>query len=112
MVDMPDSKSGARKDMSVRVRPPVPKSLKWGIRFKGDMSHGYLSGFQRFFEKQPDIAARVKGDNLAEADLFYLNDYCRSCNAFTAHPFEFRRSTRLEMQNTSPLRQWPKPTLS
>ncbi len=55
------------------------------------MTHDHLSGFLRFYEKKPDIAARVKDDSLAEADLFYLNDYCRTCYAFSGRPFEFRR---------------------
>jgi hypothetical protein len=58
------------------------------------MSHEYLAGFLRFFEKQPEVAERVKGDALTEADLFFLRDYCRTCYAFAGRSFEFKHSVR------------------
>ncbi len=96
MVDTEASKASARKDMSVRVRPPVPTSQNlWAIQFEEDVKgkvkgwKDYLAGFLWAVEKLPDLAIRIRHNELTESDLFFLKDYCTHCYAFSKRRFRF-----------------------
>ena len=98
MVDMRDSKSRARKDMSVRVRPPAPSShLKstegcWGFRIvcKDPESRKSLAcNWVEVMRKHPEFAAKMREDRLTQADLFEVRRQLSTLIATMSKKLEF-----------------------
>ncbi|RYZ90438.1 MAG: hypothetical protein EOP04_03945 [Proteobacteria bacterium] len=51
----------------------------------------FLGDWLATVENAPEIGARVETDSLEQADLFWVNDYCRHIVCFDQRPFAFAR---------------------
>ena len=67
----------------------------WGIRFMGRQSDEHKSFVATWIEvmrKNPEFAAKIRNDQLLEADLFEARRQCRNIIAVHHHKIEFYRS--------------------